>query len=75
MLRALCHFGCYLAVRASWASEGRNVPRVDFLADPAWSILLNEYGRLKDFDLARFTFEMDEFTEEVRKLVAAVFRN
>ena len=48
--------------------------QVDFLSDPAWTILTREYPYLSDFDLARFTFELDDFVEGVSKLVASVFR-
>lgn len=49
--------------------------QVDFAQDPAWGILLNECPHLKELDLARFTFEMDDFLQEVRRLVESVFRN
>ena len=49
--------------------------QVDFMEDPAWWILTEEYPHLDQFDLARFTFEMDEFTLQVCDLVASVFAN
>ncbi|MBI1749450.1 MAG: HDOD domain-containing protein [Acidobacteria bacterium] len=48
---------------------------VDFVCDPAWSVLEQEYPVITQFDLLRFTYEMDEYTEEVRKLAASVYRN
>ena len=49
--------------------------QVDFLDDPAWLILTTEYPYLRRFDLARFTFEIDEFTAEVRKMAASMFQS
>ena len=49
--------------------------QVDFLDEPAWLILTEEYPYLRRFDLARFTFEVDEFTAEVRNLVDSLFHS
>jgi putative nucleotidyltransferase with HDIG domain len=46
--------------------------KVDLLADPAWSILLQEHSDLGNVDLVRFTFELDETIGEIRELVAMV---
>jgi putative nucleotidyltransferase with HDIG domain len=47
--------------------------RVDWVADPAWAILLKEHRNLDGMDLVRFTFEMDEAIEEVFGLVSTIF--
>jgi len=46
---------------------------VDWVGDPAWTILKKEYRDLDGMDLARFTFEMDEAIGEVFALVSAIF--
>lgn len=47
--------------------------QTDFLDDPAWRILTREYPHMAEFDLARFTFELDEYTLQVRELVSSIF--
>ncbi len=46
---------------------------VDWVGDPAWTILQKEYRDLDGMDLVRFTFEMDEAIGEVFALVSAIF--
>jgi putative nucleotidyltransferase with HDIG domain len=47
--------------------------KVDLVSDPAWDILVKEYGSLEGVDLVRFTFELDEAVTEIQTLVATVF--
>jgi HD-like signal output (HDOD) protein len=46
---------------------------VDLAAEPAWAFAIDELPKLRDFDLARFTLELDAFIDEVEQLVAALF--
>ena len=46
--------------------------RVDLISDPAWSVLLKAHPKLKEVDLVRFTFELDEAVAEIHELVSAV---
>ncbi len=47
--------------------------KVDLIADPAWTILLQEHRDLEGVDLVRFTFELDEAVEAIHALVSTVF--
>jgi putative nucleotidyltransferase with HDIG domain len=47
--------------------------KVDWVSDPAWTILLQEHRDLEGVDLVRFTFELDEAVEEIHALVSTVF--
>jgi putative nucleotidyltransferase with HDIG domain len=47
--------------------------KADLLYDPAWAILLREHDEMRDMDLARFTFELDDAVGEISELVAHVF--
>ncbi|MFZ0951596.1 MAG: HDOD domain-containing protein [Candidatus Sulfotelmatobacter sp.] len=47
--------------------------KADFIADPAWAILLKEYRDLEGVDLVRFTFELDEAVAGIFGLVATIF--
>jgi putative nucleotidyltransferase with HDIG domain len=47
--------------------------KLDWLADPAWSVLLKEHCNLADIDLALFSFELDEAVGEVFELFSTVF--
>jgi HD-like signal output (HDOD) protein len=49
--------------------------QLDITSDPGWEILVNQYPHLKDLDLARFTFEMDNDVIEVQSLVDAVYQH
>ena len=46
---------------------------VDLAAEPAWLLAANELPKMRDFDLARFTLELDAFIAEVEQSVAALF--
>jgi putative nucleotidyltransferase with HDIG domain len=46
--------------------------RVDLISDPAWSLLLKAHPKLREVDLVRFTFELDEAVAEIHELVSAV---
>jgi HD-like signal output (HDOD) protein len=47
--------------------------RVDFTADPAWTLLAGHFRKLASMDLALFTFELDGLLEDIQKLVDEVF--
>jgi HD-like signal output (HDOD) protein len=47
---------------------------VDMLQDPAWEVLLSRHAALRQLDLARFTFELETYFAEVKKMVAVLFR-
>jgi HD-like signal output (HDOD) protein len=47
---------------------------VDFLEEPGFAILQAECPGLRTFDWARFTFELEGYMEEVRRLVSLVYR-
>lgn len=46
---------------------------VDLAAEPAWTFAAGELPRMRDFDLARFTMELDAFITEVEQSVSALF--
>lgn len=63
-----------LLCRMRGMGYGYYEPRqVDFLCDPAWTILAGRYPEVAGLDVARFCFEMDEYAPEVRALVGTVF--
>jgi len=47
--------------------------KVALAQDPAWTILLKQYGSLDQVDLVRFTFELDESIDEICGLVSTIF--
>ena len=47
--------------------------KLDWVADPAWSVLLKEHCNLTEIDLALFSFELDEAVGEVFELVSTIF--
>ena len=47
----------------------------EFLAEPAWAILTQEYAYLEQVDVPRISGEMEELAAEVRQLVTSLFRN
>lgn len=47
---------------------------VDFFKDPAWAVVTKEHPQAHGLDMARFTFEMDDYIREIRSMVSAVFR-
>jgi putative nucleotidyltransferase with HDIG domain len=46
---------------------------IDFLADPAWVTLSEQFPKLAQMDLARFTFDLDGVVGEVALLVDSIF--
>jgi len=46
---------------------------VDLAAEPAWALAAAELPKMRDFDLARFTLELDAFIAEVEQLVSTLF--
>ena len=47
--------------------------QVDFANEPGWLYLAMQFPTLANLDLARFTFDLDEYAREVSELVATVF--
>jgi HD-like signal output (HDOD) protein len=71
-LVALVHL-CDLLCRMRGMGYGYYEPRkVDFLAEPAWKILLSHHPHLEALDLVRFTADLDHAADEVAKLVESV---
>jgi HD-like signal output (HDOD) protein len=48
--------------------------QVNFLEEPGFSVLMQECPSLNNFDWARFTFELEGYLEEVRRLVRQLYR-
>ncbi|HEX4486133.1 MAG TPA: HDOD domain-containing protein [Terriglobales bacterium] len=48
--------------------------QIDFVEEPGFETLLKECPTLNTFDWARFTFELEGYLEEVRRLVALMYR-
>jgi HD-like signal output (HDOD) protein len=48
--------------------------QVDFLEEPAFSLLLRQCPSLELFDWARFTFELTAYLDEVHRLVSVLYR-
>jgi len=46
---------------------------IDIAAEPAWIVAAEELPRMRDFDLARFTLELDAFIAQVEQAVTALF--
>jgi putative nucleotidyltransferase with HDIG domain len=46
----------------------------DLAQDPAWPPLLQRHPSLRQLDLARFTFELESYFAEVKRMVAVLFR-
>jgi len=47
--------------------------QVNFLDEPGFAVLIEECPPLKDFDWARFTFELEAYMEEVHRLVGVLY--
>lgn len=45
----------------------------DLASETAWSVLQQKYPAAAALDLARFTFELDEYAVEVQRLVKSIF--
>jgi HD-like signal output (HDOD) protein len=52
-------------------SEDREV---DLIEHPAFAVLLEACPELKEFDWARFTFELEGYVDEVHRLVSLLYR-
>jgi HD-like signal output (HDOD) protein len=48
--------------------------QVDFQQEPAFQVLLAECPQMATLDWERFTFEMEDYLTEVRRLVALIYR-
>ncbi len=48
--------------------------QVDLFEQPGFKVLLQEFPSLQDFDLARLTFELEGYLDEVHRLVSALYR-
>jgi HD-like signal output (HDOD) protein len=48
--------------------------QVNFLDEPAFSLLLKQCPSLEAFDWARFTFELSSYLDEVHRLVSVLYR-
>lgn len=48
---------------------------VDFRESPAWSLLRKAVPQLENFDVARFTMELDAEAEEIHALVVSAFQH
>jgi putative nucleotidyltransferase with HDIG domain len=46
---------------------------VDFMADPAWTLLAGQFRKLASMDLALFTFELDTLMDDVQRMVEDIF--
>jgi putative nucleotidyltransferase with HDIG domain len=49
--------------------------QIDFHEATAWSLLAKSIPQIENFDIARFTFELDSGAEEIRQLVAVAFQS
>jgi HD-like signal output (HDOD) protein len=67
---SLCDLLCRLRNQGYGFEE---IGFVDLAAEPAWAVAAEELPRMRDFDLARFTLELDAFITEVEQAVAALF--
>lgn len=57
---------------------GHGFPRmieVEFDEDQAWEALMPHYPQLRRLDLARFTFELETYFAEAKRMVASLFQN
>ena len=48
--------------------------QVNVLEQPGFTVLLQKFPALRDFDWARLTFELDSYMDEVHSLVHAIYR-
>jgi putative nucleotidyltransferase with HDIG domain len=48
--------------------------QIDFHEAPAWNLIVKSIPQIDNFDIARFTFELDAGAEEIRQLVAVAFQ-
>lgn len=47
--------------------------QVSFTEEPAWKYISEELPGMQNFDLERFTFELDSYIEEIEQLVTTLF--
>jgi HD-like signal output (HDOD) protein len=47
---------------------------VDLAGDQAWEAVMNHHPLLRQLDLARFTFELETYFVEAKRMVASLFR-
>jgi hypothetical protein len=66
----LCDLLCRMRELGYGYYESR---RIDFMHNPAWTILSETDGKIRTMDLERFTFDMDEAAADVTVLVDSVF--
>ena len=67
---SLCDFLCRFRCLGYGFCE---VSYVDLPADPAWAIASAGLPKMRDFDLARFTLELDAYMAQVQQAVNALF--
>jgi HD-like signal output (HDOD) protein len=67
---SLCDYLCRFRSLGYGFSE---IGFIDLAAEPAWAIAAAELPNLQDFDLARFTLELDAFISQVEQSVNALF--
>lgn len=67
---SLCDFLCRFRSLGYGFCE---VSYVDLPAEPAWAVAAEELPKMQDFDLARFTLELDAFIAQVEQSVTALF--
>jgi putative nucleotidyltransferase with HDIG domain len=72
-LVALVHLSDLLCRMRSLGYGYYERKKVDWISDPAWSVLQQQYRDLEGVDLVRFTFELDESITEIQTLVTAIF--
>lgn len=73
-ITALTHLSD-LICRYSGLGYGFNeAEKMDLAASPAWSVLMQECPAARHFGAAQFTSEMDQYVNEVRRLVGVLFR-
>jgi HD-like signal output (HDOD) protein len=47
--------------------------QIEFAGESSWSILRKSCPQLDHFDLVRFTFDLDDYAEQVRNMVTSIF--
>jgi len=70
-LVSLADLLCRMSGLGHGAIEEREV---SFVEEPGFALLVEECPSLRDFDWARFTFELEAYMEEVQRLVALLYR-
>ena len=70
-LVSLCDLLCRMSAIGYGYPEDR---QIDFRGEPAFQVLLTECSDLNQLDWERFTFDMEAYLVEVRRLVNLVYR-